>query len=241
MTAAKGLFAKGGQPSIGQIAASAGVSRPTFYRIFPSRSQLLEALALEPAPSSRQRVLEAALDLLRTHTLADLSMEELAERAGLSRAGLYRLFPGKQELLREILLTYSPFKPVMATLEEAEQAEPDELIPALVRTAYRTVAGRPGIVRTLIYEGTSMNPSMRAALRETELTAFARVAAYLQRQMEAGKLRPMSPVLALQGLVGAVIMHLLSTPLLGELPQAPPSGEGAVIQLAENWLRGMKP
>src|ERR1700694_4913898 len=95
MTQASRLLAQGEPPSVDAIAKAAGVSRTTFYRAFTTRAALFQALAMEPESGTRQRVLEAALQLLRTHSLADLSMDELATAARISRANLYRLFPGK--------------------------------------------------------------------------------------------------------------------------------------------------
>src|SRR2546425_4075706 len=156
MKEATRVLAGGGQPSVAEIAKAAGVSRTTFYRAFPSRAGLLKALELEPEPGARERVLDVALRLLRTQTMADLSMDELAVEAGISRANLYRLFPGKAALFRAILLAFSPFEPVMAVFARAGERPPEEVIPEIVLAAYRTVAGRSGIVRTLLLEVTSM-------------------------------------------------------------------------------------
>jgi hypothetical protein len=50
----------------------------------------------------------------------------------------------------------------------------------------------------------------------------------------------MPPVLALQALVGSVMIHVLSTPLLAHTTPAP-RGEDAIRQLAGIWLEGMRP
>src|SRR5207249_4010203 len=150
------------QPSVAEIAKAAGVSRTTFYRAFPSRAGLLQALDMEPEPGARERVLEVALRLLRTRTLDDLSMDELAVEAGISRANLYRLFPGKAALFRAML-------------------------------------------------------------------------------MAAGRLRRMHPMLAVQSLVGGVMLHVLVGPLLSQAMVGGPTGEDAVAQFANLWLRGMRP
>jgi AcrR family transcriptional regulator len=193
---------------------------------------------MEPEPDGRMRVLEAALVMLRRRALADLSMDELAVEAGVSRANLYRLFPGKAALFRAIVLAYSPFEPVMALFSRIGERPPDEVIPELVRTAYRTMAGRTGIVRTLIFEATSMTPETQQTFGETGLRAFGTLAMYLAGQMDAGRLRRVPPLIALQSLIGGVMFHLLSEPLFAGMTEV--NGEQAVTQLAENWLRGMR-
>ena len=241
MTAATGLLSGGRQPSVHEIAGAAGVSRTTFYRSFPSRTELLQALELEPEPDTRQRILEAALPLLRTQTLATLSMDELASSAGVSRANLYRLYPGKSALFRAILIAYSPFEPVMALFARIGDRPPAELIPELVLTAYRSVAGRTGLVRTLLLEVTSMTPETQQAFTETGLRAFGTLARYLAAQMAAGRLRHVHPMLAVQSLVGGVMFHLLAGPLLSQATVDVPAGEAAALQFAQVWLRGMRP
>ena len=241
MNEAARLIARGDQPSIDAIARAAGVSRTTFYRAFPSRADLFAELKLEPEPDTRRRILDAAAQMLQAQTLAELSMDELAAAAHISRANLYRLFPGKAALFREMLVTYSPFEPAMALFARMGDRPPEEFIPHLVLTAYRSVAGKPGIARTILLQVTSMTPEAQQPFAETGLRAIAMLAGYLQAQMQAGRLRTMHPVLALQGLVGSVMMHVLSGPVLGSSGAAVPAGEDAVVQLAHIWLRGMRP
>src|ERR1700682_2400523 len=116
MSEASRLLARNRLTSVEDIAIAAGVSRTTVFRAFPSRAQLLHAIEVQPEPDTRQRVLDASIGMLRTQTLKNLSMDELASEAGVSRANLYRLFPGKSALLRAILLAASPVQPVMAGL-----------------------------------------------------------------------------------------------------------------------------
>jgi AcrR family transcriptional regulator len=241
MNEATRLLSGDRQASVEQIAAAAGVSRTTFYRAFPSRAQLLHALEVQPEPDTRQRVLDASIRMLRTQTLKDLSMDALASEAGVSRANLYRLFPGKSALFKAILLAYSPFEPVMAVFARTGNRPPDEVIPEIVVTAYRTVAGHTGIVRTLLLEVTSMTPEVSLAFAETGLRAFATFAQYLAGQMAAGRLRRMHPMIAVESLVGGVMFHMLAAPVMTQATVDVPAGEDVVLQFADVWLRGMRP
>lgn len=241
MVEAARLLAVDDQATVDAIARAAGISRSSFYRSFGSRLDLLAALDREPEVDSRVRILEAASRMLQHQSLGQLSMDELAVAAGSSRANLYRLFPGKVALFRAMLVEFSPFAPVMQLLEERGDQPPDQLIPELVLTAYRTVAPRAGIARTLIVEVTSLTEETRVAFAQTGMQAIARVSAYLVTQMKAGRLRRMHPVVALQALVGPVMMHVLATPVLGQSIPEVPSGEDAVLQLAHHWLRAMRP
>jgi AcrR family transcriptional regulator len=241
MTVAARLFREGGQPSVEEIARAADVSRTTFYRSFPSRAALVRSLALEPEPSAQERVLQAAMRSLQSESLSSLSMDELAERAGISRANLYRLFPGKPALFRAILVAYSPFEPVMALLSASAGRPPEELIPELVLTAYSAVRGHSGLLRTILFEVTSMTPDTQQAFRETGLLAFQTLGRYLATQMAAGRLRRMHPMLAVQALVGPIMLHLLGGTLLSATAPEVPSGDAAVRELATVWLQGMRP
>ena len=89
--------------TVDEIATAAGVSRATFYRVIGSRGDLLEELGVEPDPAAGERILNAAAEMVGHGGLGSLSMDELAAAAGVSRASLYRLFPGKAALFRELV------------------------------------------------------------------------------------------------------------------------------------------
>ena len=237
---ARARFARGERPGVAAIAAAAGVSRATFYRLVGSRAQLLKSLDVEPDPQAATRILTVALTLLGQHGLARLSMDRLAEAASVSRATLYRLFPGKAALFQALLRTYSPLEAVDEVMRRMYDRPPEEVMPAVVRAVYPVLAARIGIVRTLFLELSGMSPGSEEGAQTLRLL-LSGVLGYLAAQMQAGRLRRMHPVLALQALVGPIFFHLMTRQLVDRMVGLDIPVDAAAEELVQAWLRAMRP
>ena len=234
----------GGRPSVHDFAAAAGVSRATFYRAFRSRDELLEALKRPAGPDSRDRVLRAALEMVGDRGFSAMSMDELADKAGVSRATLYRLFPGKSALFTAVVHAYTPLDTVVAVLTDRDQDSPDVVMPEVARAIHRTVyAGgddRTGLMRALFAEVTSLTPDAEEATRDAMANVVGAMAGYIVAQMSAGRLRQMHPLLAMQSFIGPIFFHLMTRKAAQQVLGFEIDGEQAVIELAEAWLRAMR-
>jgi AcrR family transcriptional regulator len=226
---------------VADFAREAGVSRASFYRHFKSREKLLEALEVSPEPGARERVLLAAVELVGSGGLAALSMDELADRAGASRATVYRLFPGKAALLTALIESYSPLEPVSRMLAARHEDPPSVLMPELARTAFRAVADRVGLMRALLFEVSGLSPETDEVASQSIGRVVGLLVMYITAQEAAGRLRPMHPLLALQSFIGPVLFHIVTRPLAERVLHLDVDGEAAVTELAQTWLRAMTP
>ena len=234
---------KKGRATIDDFARAAGVSKTSFYRAFGSRAGLLEALGVAATPSARDRVLRIALDLVGARGLAALSMDELADRADVSRATLYRLFPGKPALFTALVHAYTPLDPVIAMVSDHQDDPPEALVPEIARAIYRTVVAgeedRTGLIRALFAEVTSLAPDAEEATRDAIVNVVGALAGYVLSQMAAGRLRQMHPLLAMQSFIGPIFFHLMTRRAAETVLGVQMDEEKAVTELAEVWLRGM--
>jgi AcrR family transcriptional regulator len=236
--------------SMDELATRAGVSRATLYRLFGNQHQLLHELGLQPPPTVRSRILDTALELVGRHGLAELSMDELAAAAGVSRATLYRLVPGKEALFAELVRRFSPFEPIAAVLQTMGERPPAEVIPAIAQAMAAAMDGHIGLLLQLLFEVSRSHPDRHGGADANQDAAQAMrtlplVAGYLDQQMAAGRLRRMDPVLAMQALAGPIVMHLLMQASAEAQSGAGPGValplEGVVDELVGMWLRAMAP
>jgi AcrR family transcriptional regulator len=239
LSAAGEQLAREPDTSIETLVRAAHVSRATFYRHFRSRAELLETLDIEPDPVTRDRILAAAAVLVGRDGLRAMSMDELAEMAGVSRASVYRLFPGKPALFDALLMAYSPFERVLEILGSHAGRPAAELLPALAQGAAEVAAPRVGIIRSLLLEVTTGSPEALAAADARIAQVIGALAGYLGGEMAAGRLRPMHPVLAAQALIGPIIFHLLTRPETEHLGALEMPLETAVDELTAVTLHGL--
>jgi AcrR family transcriptional regulator len=237
---AAGAFADGNAPSMDEIAAAAGVSRAALYELFGSRGAILEALGMEHPPSWQDRILMAGAELLAERGLSGLSLDEVATRSGASRATVYRLFPGKAALFREIVRAYLPVDDTVDLLETIGHRPPAEVMPALASILAQAGHVRIGVLRSALFEVTGKGDGSEEVVEEVLRNTLV-VTRYLEQQMDAGRLRRMHPMLAMQSFVAPIMLHMVSRPLVEERGLIDVPLDEVVGEFTEAWLRAMTP
>jgi AcrR family transcriptional regulator len=239
MAAAREVLREDAAAPVSAIADQAGVSRATFYRHFGSREALLRSVELDPRPDARERILAAARDMLVTTSLTELSMEDLARAAGVSRGTLYRIVPGKAALLQGLIEAYSPFEAVRSILAAHRDDPPDVVLPLIGRAVVGVAGERLGLMRAIFHEVTSGSLPAMEGMRPVFVQTLGALAEYMEGQMDAGRVRRMHPILALQAIVGPIFFHLMTRPTIERLVGLQMDPEEAVDELVLAALEGM--
>jgi AcrR family transcriptional regulator len=103
------LVRRGRIPSVAEVAQSAGVSRATAYRYFPSRSKLVSAVIAEALAPVQRAVPQSGDPKERLHQLLDRTYSRFAEYEPHMRAAL-QLALEHQSLEAAGLLEEEPFR-----------------------------------------------------------------------------------------------------------------------------------
>jgi len=141
----------------------------TSFSAEPSRAAVgTTARTHRGRPEARARILAAADSLAREVGAANISLEAVAERAGVSKGGLLYHFPTKAALLRTVVADHVA-RLEAATLDRADAEDEDALIEAVLATAadeLGTSAGHGGSgTLAAIAEDPQMIDPMRDYLR----------------------------------------------------------------------------
>lgn len=172
LTAARTVtLAAGSYPwSMATVAEHAAVSRRTLYRHFPSKADLIDAIASGPVRSlptrsaehlpagiqqagtatGRRLLLAAARDLFGAKGFEATSVREIAERAGVTKLMVYRHFGSKARLFQEA--TMDPIKGFITEFTARWAARPRGQRPIVeeVRDFYTTLCEVLDVQRDLL-------------------------------------------------------------------------------------------
>lgn len=166
--------------------------------------------------AQRRKILAAAAEVFHEHGFAGASVNAVAERAGGSKATLYRYFKSKEDLFVTLMLE--------AVLENAE-AVFDTLRPSedLRRTLERFGVGllelglsdeSLSVRRNSIAEGPRSGLGQELFERGSKML-WGRMADFLRGQMDAGRLRRADPWTVAMHLRGLLESDLINRALIG--------------------------
>jgi AcrR family transcriptional regulator len=239
LTRIKTAFGDAAAPSMDDMAAVAGVSRAALYGLFGSRAALLEALGAEVPPSVADRILATAGTVVAERGFNGLSLDEVAQRSGVSRATVYRLYPGKAALFKEVAQAYLPIDEALQMMDTMADSPPNVVMATLARNLAQAGEVPIGVMRSVLFEVTSASEG-NEFLDQVYLDVQV-IIGYLERQMAAGRFRTVDPVLAMQAFFAPLMFHALSRPVLDQYGMLSLTLDEAVEALTEGWLRAMAP
>lgn len=162
------------------------------------------------AVSSRERILEATLRCVGRLGMAKTTMEDVAHEAGLSRATLYRSFPGGRDEVLDAVVTWEVAR-FFLRIDEA--IHPDDLDTATVLEkgllAAREALEQHDLLQRLLREEADQVVPSLAIVMPLVVQALAD---WFRPRLEASELRPGVDPAEASELVARLALSYLGTP-----------------------------
>jgi len=189
------------------------------------------------------QIIKAALEVFGECGLANARLQDIAERAGVSKGTIYLYFPNKEELFREMIR-----QTAVAAIERAEQADvpgtPRDRLLAFMR-GYWSFVRSPVFVTIyrLVLGELHQFPDL-AKFYASEVVARGQklLSGIITRGIEEGDFRDIDPMVAARMLVAIIVMNGIwrdehtGVPLL-----AHKSDEEVFRELAQFYLHAIAP
>jgi AcrR family transcriptional regulator len=169
----------------------------------------------KPAPKWRrspkdrpEQIIAAAFEVFGKRGLAKSRLQDIAERAGVSKGTIYLYFPNKEELFRVMIR-----RTAVAAIERAEnvvaQGTPTEQVLAFTKAYWQLVRSPvfSTIYRLVLGELHQFPDLARFYADEAVVPVQKIVAAIVRRGVDTGEFREIEPMVAARMLIALTVMN----------------------------------
>ena len=187
-------------------------------------------------------IVDAALEVFAEKGFAAAKLDDIARRAGISKATLYLYFETKEEIFRAV--ARAAVGSLIEAFESPSEA-PDgpfiELAPRLLSHAAGMMkSGRvPAIARMVIGESRNFPDLARIWHDDVVTSVIGIITGIIARAQARDEVAPGDPRLHAFSLMGPMVMAMLFRAVFGEAGGNPPDLQALAEQHARTALRGL--
>lgn len=193
------------------------------------------------AKSTRERILDAALDLFGSKGFVAATTKEIAKSAGVNEVTVFRTFGSKQGLYAAMLAERSLVPSITKSVQFDLSSPIEEMMVRNVSTVLGMLKTNRHMFAVMLND-VWRQPKGRRTLGAVPMQkAIDFLASMLRSQMDAGRLRRMEPELAARALIGMVQAYFLTTYLIQGSADDPDRDDRIVRGFVSIFLDGLRP
>ncbi len=161
----------------------------------------------------KDRILDEAAGLFVTHGYHGLSMRQIAEAVGVSKAGLYYHFEDKETLFLAILLHHIERVGALVDEARARGGSARDQVRAVLSNILTHMRGSQRFIRLAEQDAVSLHPESRETMHSAYRQRFlGPIEAILEQGVARGELRPLDPTQTTWLLLGMAFSGLSASP-----------------------------
>lgn len=189
-------------------------------------------------------ILAAALDLFAEKGFSATRMEDVAARAGLSKAAIYLYFKDKMALLQALVNEMAAANIELARATVARHEGP---VSPLIRTIMAFMAGRltttrfPELLKVVISESRAHPDIGRLYLDSVISRGLPLFEELIRRGMASGEFRALDPAHAVKAMIAPMLLAAIWRSVLEPLGAEPLDIEAFAAQHVDVYLKGLAP
>jgi AcrR family transcriptional regulator len=164
----------------------------------------------EPIPGSGKgkrasNVYRVAAEIMCHKGYEATSMNDIAEAAGLTKAGIYHYIRGKEDLLFGIM-TYAMDNVEQGIIAPAsEMADAEDRLYTIIDRHARSVIEGVGAITIVLEEMTALTPAHRRVITARKRAYFDFIRRTLEQLATEGKMRSVDPTIAAFSILGMIL------------------------------------
>lgn len=195
------------------------------------------------APDRRKELLTAALELFARQGYRGTTTKEIARRAGVSEALLFRHFPSKEDLYWAVLEEQCEVRRGRASLDALLRAEASdaELFTAIAEDILTRNFSDSRLFRLLLFSALEDHELSHRFFATYISTYYEAVAEHIRERIRQRRFRETDPLLAARLFIGMTLHYFLVEELFKGGRQKVADVKRISRTAAEIWLEGMKP
>jgi AcrR family transcriptional regulator len=187
---------------------------------------------------TQEKILNAALRLFSQKGFLGATTRGIAREARVAEVTLFRHFPTKEALFKEVIRRYSFLPALRGILPGLEEAGYEEALLAIARRFLATLDERRDLVRIMLAER-HLYPSQVKGIFRGFLGEMVRMLAdYFRRLQARGVLRDFDPDAAAKAFLGAFFSYVHFLGFFFEATQKRNQSERFAVEFVDLFIRG---
>ncbi len=205
-----------------------------------------------PGPDRRRQIIAVAMELFARRGFRGTTTKQIAQRAAVNEAILFRHFPRKEDLYwavleekcRSVGARQQLEVQIRATANENHSRGTDqrdiEMFSAIAEGILRRNTQDSTLSRLLLFSALNNHRLTQRFFRTHVAGYYEVLALHIRKRIRAGAFRRVDPLLAARGFIGMVFYHFLIQELFGGRRYQLFDLREVCHTLAEIWLHGMR-